>query len=250
MRTRQEHPKNSYRNRITHQGDDNKLIFSLENISKVFEKKHALRGINLNVNLGSFAMVTGPSGSGKTTLLHILNEDVTPTTGRVNINVNFERIGIVFQDLRLIREATVIENFIFAFCPESRYGYKEFKDHADELLHFFAMKDLKKKQLSCLSGGERQIIAVIRALLCQPKLLLLDEPTSALDESRSQKLYDLVHLYNIKKKLTVIWATHDRLLAKNILANQFILKKVRLYTQVKHVLFESLENDLQETFYK
>ena len=87
------------------------------------------------------------------------------------------------------------------------------------------MKDLKKKKLTKLSGGEKQIIAVIRALLCQPELLLLDEPTSALDEGRSQKLYDLVHLYNIKKKLTVVWATHDRLLAKKHLGKSIHLEK-------------------------
>lgn len=228
MRTRQETSKNLYRNRNSQHESSPATIVSLENLSKSFENKFALKNINLEIQKGEFAMVTGPSGSGKTTLLGVINEDVQPTSGRLNSIVDFERIGIVFQDLRLIQEATVMENFTFSFCPDKRYGYKDFKNHAEELLQFFAMKDLKKKKLAKLSGGERQIIAVIRALLCQPELLLLDEPTSALDESRSQKLYDLVHLYNIKKKLTVIWATHDRLLAKKHLGKSIHLEKGKI----------------------
>lgn len=228
MRTRQETSKTLYRNRNSQHESSPATIVSLENLSKSFENKFALKNINLEIQKGEFAMVTGPSGSGKTTLLGVINEDVQPTSGRLNSIVDFERIGIVFQDLRLIQEATVMENFTFSFCPDKRYGYKDFKNHAEELLQFFAMKDLKKKKLAKLSGGERQIIAVIRALLCQPELLLLDEPTSALDESRSQKLYDLVHLYNIKKKLTVIWATHDRLLAKKHLGKSIHLEKGKI----------------------
>lgn len=203
-------------------------LLTIEGVHKNFGSSKALRGVDLTVYPGDFAMITGPSGSGKTTLLSILNEEQTPCQGMVESKVPFEKIAIVFQDLRLIPEATVFENFTFSFYPQKRYGYKEFSKHAEELLEFFALKSLKKTKLKNLSGGEKQIVAVIRALLSGPDVLLLDEPTSALDEAKSKKLYDLVHLYNIKRNLTVIWATHDKDLAKKHTGKSVHLEKGKI----------------------
>lgn len=207
---------------------NSEVIIRLKNLSKDFGKTMALRSLSIDIEQGEFVLVTGPSGSGKTTLLGVLNEEIQPDRGDFKSRVDFEKIAIVFQDLRLIENATIMENFTFSYFPQKNYSYSDFKKHADELLEFFALKDKAKKKLKDLSGGEKQIIAVIRALLSQPDLLLLDEPTSSLDESRSQKLYDLVNLYNIKKKLTVVWATHDRFLAKKHLGQSLHLEKGKL----------------------
>lgn len=206
----------------------NKPILQAQDVHKSFGESVALKGIDLSIHPGEFTMVTGPSGSGKTTLLSILNEEQLPTSGSFVSQVEFEKIAIVFQDLRLIQEATVMENFTFAFTPSKRYGFKEFQKHCLELLDFFALKNLRKTKLKNLSGGEKQIVAVIRALLSRPDLLLLDEPTSALDEGKSQKLYDLIHLYNIKRKMTVVWATHDKDLAKKHLGKSIHLERGKI----------------------
>lgn len=209
-------------------GSTHSPLIKFSSIEKTFDGQKALRSVDVELFQHEFILLTGPSGSGKTTFLNIINNELNPCSGNFDIKLDHQDISVVFQDLRLLEDMSVLDNLIFSFNPKKNYGYKDFKKHVDELLGFFELKKSKNKTLSGLSGGERQLIAVIRAILSMPELILLDEPTSALDESRSKKLYDLIHLYNIKRKMAVVWATHDKDLAKRHSGRTIHLEKGKL----------------------
>lgn len=197
----------------------NDTIFFMEDVSVHFGELKALKSIELSVSAGEIIFLTGASGAGKTTLLKILSEEIVPTTGtfkKAETLANGKEIFLsqVFQDLRLVEELSIIDNLKFSFDPKLYKNKKEFDRDLMELSKVLGIADrLKLKARDC-NGGLRQKIAIVRALLTRPDIFIADEPTSSLDFDNAKKLFDLLNLYNVKRKMTIIWASHNSELVK------------------------------------
>jgi len=182
----------------------------------------ALRGVNLKIKRGEFAVIMGPSGSGKSTLLNLLGGLQKPTGGRVLINgidlstlnenqlAIFRRknVGFVFQAYNLIPTLTAIENvelpMIFYNIPPN-----ERKRRAEKLLHSLGLGDRLHHRPSELSGGEQQRVSIARALANNPEIILADEPTGNLDTKTGRRIMEEIVKVNRDFGKTIVMVTHD-----------------------------------------
>ena len=191
---------------------------------------HVLKGVDLSIASGEFVAVVGPSGAGKSTLLHILGGLDDPTKGEVifekeNIyglsdlalcKIRNERIGFVFQFYHLLPEFTVLENVLMPVLINAGSGRKslELKKDALELLARVGLGERATHFPSQLSGGEQQRVAIVRALINEPALLLCDEPTGNLDSKTGEGIISLVKKINLERRMSVVLVTHNLELAK------------------------------------
>mgnify|MGYP000455445503 CR=1 FL=1 len=197
-----------------------------ENITKSFGNLQVLKGIDLEVETGEVVSIVGPSGAGKTTLLQILGTLSKQDGGTVAINgirtdklVNNHlakfrnrHIGFVFQFHQLLPEFTAIENVCIPGYIADR-PRKEVEAGALELLEFLGIKDRKDHKPSELSGGEQQRVAVARALINDPAVILADEPSGNLDTENKKELHKLFMNLRDSFGKTLVIVTHDRELA-------------------------------------
>ena len=191
---------------------------------------HVLKGVDLSIDSGEFVAVVGPSGAGKSTLLHILGGLDDPTKGEVifekeNIyglsdlalcKIRNERIGFVFQFYHLLPEFTVLENVSMPVLINAGSGRKspELKKDALELLGRVGLGERATHFPNQLSGGEQQRVAIVRALINEPALLLCDEPTGNLDSKTGEGIISLVKKINLERRMGVVLVTHNLELAK------------------------------------
>jgi len=213
------------------------MILSAKNIIKSYkvanEKVNVLNGINLELFDSEFISIMGASGAGKSTLLNILGTLDSFDSGGLQINSNIinnnedystfraYNIGFVFQFHHLLHEFTVLENLII---PQMLIKKKNINaiHNAKNLLGELDLINLENRYPSQISGGERQRIAVLRALVNQPKLILADEPTGNLDKENSVKLLELFNTIKENYKTTIVVATHDEFI-KNYTNRNFKL---------------------------
>ena len=197
------------------------------NIHKSFGDLEVLRGVDLSVSKGEIVSIVGPSGAGKTTLLQILGTLDKPNEGQVQVDgIDFSRmnsnelalfrnrhIGFIFQFPQLLPEFTAIENVII---PEKKRktSVRQATERAVELLNFLQLGDRLQHKPSELSGGEKQRVAVARALINNPTLILADEPSGSLDTKNKEELHKLLFELRDKFNLTVVIVTHDKELAR------------------------------------
>ena len=196
-------------------------ILFLRNVTIYQEEKVILSNINLEVNHGEFIYVIGKTGSGKSSFMKTLYADLPLIDGQASI-VNFDlatlkeddipylrrKIGIVFQDFKLLPDRTVNENMIFVLKATGWIDPVEMQNKIDEVLDKVDMKSFASKMPHQLSGGEQQSVAIARALLNDPELILADEPTGNLDPQTSIEVMEVLRKINASGK-TVIMATHD-----------------------------------------
>ncbi len=184
------------------------------------DAKDALQGINFALHSGSFHFLTGPSGSGKTSLMNLLSMGKFPSTGKItmfgddvsNLSRNElcslrQKIGVVFQDFRLLNHLSAFDNVALPLRIQNR-DTQEIKSHVNELLDWVGLGDHKNNLPHTLSGGQQQRIAIARAVISQPKLLLADEPTGNLDDDIGFRLMGLFEQLN-KMGTTIVIATHN-----------------------------------------
>jgi cell division transport system ATP-binding protein len=196
-------------------------LISLINISKEYPPAQlALRGININITPGEFIFVAGASGAGKSTLLKLLYGAETPSSGKIKVlgrdlnsisrrQLPFLRreIGIVFQDYKLLPRRSVAENIGFPLEVQG-VNRKTINHRVVELLKAVDLEDKFYSLPQTLSGGEQQRIAVARALIHNPSLIIADEPTGNLDEDMTSRVFDLFSNAN-SLGITVIVASHN-----------------------------------------
>lgn len=189
-------------------------------------KTKVLKGVDLSISKGEFVCIFGESGSGKSTLLNILGllddatigtykldgVDIRKLSKKESAFIRNQKIGFVFQPYHLIPELNALENLV---VPLGYAGMrkKEREKIAYELLTEFGIDDLEKKHVSQMSGGEQQRIAIMRAIINKPQILLADEPTGNLDKENSQTIINLFERLN-KQGMTIVMVTHDTSLAK------------------------------------
>ena len=203
-------------------------LISLKNISKSFSnnrKINVLKKINYSFTKGKIYSLVGPSGSGKSTLLNILSMIDKPTTGSLligNTPVNFNdnskndkirssKIGIIYQQNNLLPDFTALENVYLAGLALTN-DKKNSIERAKEIIKTMGLSSREAHFPSELSGGEMQRIAMARALINEPEIILADEPTGSLDHSTAKEVFNV--LYNLKNKnRLIIYATHNRFFA-------------------------------------
>jgi len=173
-------------------------------IEKRYGRKRVLRGVDIAVPAGGFAVVTGPNGSGKTTLLRLLAGLAVPSRGNLTVEVDRSRIGYLAHEPLVYRELTASENLdLFGRL----YRIPERRERIGMLLERFSLWDVRSERVSTYSRGMLQRLALCRALLHEPELLVLDEPYSALDDAGTTLLdRELEALVGAR---TVVVATHD-----------------------------------------
>jgi len=203
---------------------------TLEDISMDYGTTKALSAINLTVQMGEVVFLTGPSGAGKTTLLKLMGKSIDPSSGQVNYHTDPKShfIGKVYQDLRLIPGNTCEKTLDQAYDRSIYKSKKLFLSDRNELCRILGISDRLKLKIKEANGGLKQKVAIIRALLTKPSILLLDEPTSSLDLSNAKKLYELLSFLNLKRGITVVWATHNKDLVKSFSGRIVHLEKGKL----------------------
>ena len=190
-------------------------MITIENITKSFGSLQVLKGIDLHIDRGEVVSIVGPSGAGKTTLLQIIGTLDRPDTGTVHVDsidvttlsqkklADFRNrhIGFVFQFHQLLPEFTALENIMIpAYIAGT--SQKAAKQRAQELLSFMGLSDRASHKPSELSGGEKQRIAVARALVNNPAVILADEPSGSLDSKNKQELHQLFFDLRASSSLT------------------------------------------------
>ena len=175
------------------------------------ERLDVLRGVDVGAADGESIAITGASGSGKSTLLHLLGGLETPDHGTISLD-GARRIGFVFQFHYLLPDLSAVENVALPLLI-SRWSRKRAFTRASELLEDTGLADRADHPISHLSGGEQQRVAVVRALITDPKLLLADEPTGNLDEAISDQIGHTLVDYARKHSAITIIATHSTRLA-------------------------------------
>jgi ABC-type lipoprotein export system ATPase subunit len=205
----------------------NKLI-SLKKISKSFfnnKKIAVLRKIDYSFTKGKIYSLMGPSGSGKSTLLNILSMIDKPTAGSLlvcNNSINFNdsnkndkirssKIGIIYQQNNLLPDFTALENVYFASLALSGEKISSIKK-AKKIIKKMGLTSREHHYPSELSGGEIQRIAIARALINEPEIILADEPTGSLDRATAKEVFKVLHNLKNKNRL-IIYATHNRFFA-------------------------------------
>ncbi len=215
-----------------HAGRNSGPIFFLEDVSVEFGEIRALKNVQLSVDKGEIIFVTGASGAGKTTLLKVMSGLEEPTSGKIYNPTNSGKkslyISNVFQDLRLMGKYTCEENLMFAYDSSLYQSKNEFITDMQELARILGIRDRLHLKVNDANGGLKQKVAIIRSLLTRPDVLIADEPTSSLDTDNARKLFDILNLYNVKRGLTVIWATHNKELIKSFTGRIIHLDNGRL----------------------
>ena len=201
-------------------------MIDIKGIKKSFGTLEVLKGIDLHINKGEVVSIVGPSGAGKTTLLQIIGTLDKPDAGSVCVDgVDTTRlsskqlsdfrnrhIGFVFQFHQLLPEFTAIENIMIP-AYISGDSPKDARRRAEELLRFMGLSDRAQHKPNELSGGEKQRVAVARALINQPAVILADEPSGSLDSKNKEELHQLFFDLRDKYGQTFVIVTHDEGLA-------------------------------------
>ena len=194
-------------------------IIHIENVHKYFGHIHALRGVNLDVQVGEVVVILGPSGSGKSTLLRCVNHLEVANSGKIvvdgiplktaqNINAVRQEIGIVFQSFNLFPHLTVRDNLTLAQRTVRRRAKEESEKVTLNLLAKVGISEKADCYPSQLSGGQQQRVAIARALAMNPKIMLFDEPTSALDPEMIKEVLDVM-LALAKEGMTMLVVSHE-----------------------------------------
>lgn len=204
------------------------VLMQTKNLSKVYGKGEnqviALNNCNLSFKEGSFTSIVGRSGSGKSTLLHLIGGLDLPTNGEVLIEgqsiynmtdsertiFRRRRLGFIFQSYNLVPELTAYQNILLPLNLDARITDKEY---LNEIVSILGLETRLNHYPGELSGGQQQRIAIARALITKPAVVLADEPTGNLDGLSGSEVLELLHLSRKRFNQTLIMVTHDRQIA-------------------------------------
>ena len=200
-------------------------ILEAQNISKIYNKAGeiipVLNNLHIAIERGEILVLMGPSGSGKSTLLHILGTLDSDFSGSLIIDelyisntvditsIRRQKLGFIFQFHHLLPEFTILENLLIPQMITKNYSNVP-QNAAKEMLKLIGLEERVNHYPNEISGGERQRVAVVRAMINTPSIILADEPTGNLDRDNSQKMLKLMVKLKVKYKQTFIIATHDQ----------------------------------------
>ena len=202
-------------------------MIEFTDVVKTYDQgNNALNGVTMQIEDGEFCFLVGPSGSGKSTIIKLITGELMPTSGTVHVNgYSLERIrkreipylrrtvGVVFQDFRLINKMTVYENVAFAMRVIGARE-REIKERVPYVLDLVGLSDKERRHPSELSGGEQQRLAIARALVNNPSMIIADEPTGNLDPQMSFEIMSLLEEIN-NLGTTMLVVTHAQNLVES-----------------------------------
>ncbi len=194
------------------------MFLQIKDVTKMFDEKNGVRGINLSVDKGEFITLLGPSGCGKTTLLNLIGGFLRVDSGEIILDGESieklppekRKVSTVFQNYALFSHYNVLDNVAYGLRYFRKLSKKEARKSAKDYLKMVDLEDYADYNIGKLSGGQQQRIALARGLATNPKVLLLDEPLSNLDANlRAQMRYEIKELQR-KYNITMIFVTHDQ----------------------------------------
>lgn len=199
-----------------------KNIISIENVSFAYNKENVLQDIILSIDEGDFVGIIGCNGSGKSTLMKLLIGQLTPSKGKIklfnedlNKSKDLNKIGYVPQislssgaNFPATVEEVVMAN-LYSKIGFMRFPKKEHKEKVKEALKIVNMEDFSKRLIGNLSGGQQQRVMIAKALVSDPKIIILDEPTTGIDAASEEQLYALLEKLNKESKITIVIVSHD-----------------------------------------
>ena len=202
-------------------------MIEFTDVVKTYDRgNNALNGVTMQIEDGEFCFLVGPSGSGKSTIIKLISGELKPTSGTVHVNgYSLERIrkrevpylrrtvGVVFQDFRLISKMTVYENVAFAMRVIGARE-REIRERVPYVLDLVGLSDKEKRHPNELSGGEQQRLAIARALVNNPSMIIADEPTGNLDPQMSFEIMSLLEEIN-NLGTTMLVVTHAQNLVES-----------------------------------
>jgi len=208
-------------------------IIRLFNVSKFYGKKYAVKNITMEVSAGELIFITGPSGAGKSTLMKLIYLGEKASKGQIIVNgMNLARItrsripylrrkfGVIFQDFKLIPNRTVYGN-VALVLEASGVKPSDVKKRVMDVLAITGMEDKSAAFPPTLSGGEQQRVAVARAVVGNPAIIIADEPTGSLDPDSAQAIFDLLLAYN-ENGTTILIASHNIQMINNTVKGRSI----------------------------
>jgi ABC-type lipoprotein export system ATPase subunit len=221
-------------------------FISLSNITKQYSDgmgiRKVLNGLSLNVANGDFIAITGESGSGKTTLLSVIGTLIKPDEGTYLLDgkaidysmdalaeIRNKQIGMVFQDYRLLPQLSAIQNICLPLLATHSSVPRDAVERAMQLMEMMGISTLADRGVDCLSGGEKSRVAICRALINSPMLLLADEPTGQLDDVNAKQVADLFRMLNTELHTSIIMVTHSAEMA-SVANRQYRLVNGKLKT--------------------
>ena len=235
-------------------------IIKFTNITHSYQSKEVIKKLSLAIAENEVSCLLGGSGSGKTTLLRLIAGLETPESGQIYMGntlvtnnhkiivpPNKRNVGFIFQDLALWPHFTVYKNIAFGLTERKE---KKVKATVFKMLHFFNLASYAEKYPHQLSGGQQQLVAIARALVLKPNILLMDEPLANLDVLLKQKI--MAHLKNLKQQfgLSLLYVTHDHkeafALADNIIVlNKGAIEEIGTVNQLKKSTNKFVSNFLE-----
>lgn len=209
-------------------------MIKFNNVSLKYDKDaYAIKDLSLKINEGEFVFIVGKTGAGKSTLFKLLTRELKPTSGTIKVfndNIEFlsdrlipyyrRQLGVIFQDFKLLEDRNAYENIAFAQEVIGANTFK-IKKRVMRLLNIVDLRNKASKMPNELSGGEKQKVAIARALINKPRILLADEPTGNLDEVSTNEIMSLLDIIN-KNGTTVVVITHDMHLVERM--NKRVIK--------------------------
>lgn len=215
-------------------------MIKLINVTTAYNKKSlALDSVSLEINDGEFVFIVGETGAGKTTLFKLFTKELKPTKGDIvvfkkslnelrgkEIALYRRKLGIIFQDFKLLKNKNVFDNIAYSQNVLGVDDY-EIQRKVKNMLDIVDLSDKKDKAIDELSMGQRQKVAIARALINKPKIILADEPTGNLDPGATNEIMDLLNKIN-SYGTTVIVITHDINIVKNMNKRVILLKEGRV----------------------
>jgi len=214
-----------------------RALILTEGVTKVYNPRRpdevvAVDGVSMHVKRGEVVVLKGPSGSGKTSLLSLLGCMSRPTAGRIVVDgrdvaklaegvltrVRRQEFGFIFQQYHLIPDLSVVENVLLPLYPTGM-RFSAMEERAEKVLSKLELEGKRRRKVRRLSGGEQQRVAVARALINEPEIIVADEPTAHLDRRLSEELLHILEDLNRDGK-TIIIATHDPLVYEHPLVGR------------------------------
>lgn len=236
------------------------MLLKLENVCKKFGKKEVLKNISFEINDKEIVAIVGPSGSGKSTLLRSINMIEPPSSGKIiydkydimkkNIDINKYRmkVGMVFQQFNLFSHLTVIENITLVPIKLGLISKEDAYKKGEKLLNEIGLLNKENEKPINLSGGEQQRVAIVRALMMEPKLLLFDEPTSSLDPQMTREVLELIKDI-AKKGMNMVIVSHELNFVKEVATRVIFIKDGKIiFDGKKDEFFSNNDNEIIKDF--
>ncbi len=234
------------------------MKLKVEKLYKNFDKKEVLKNINFEINDKEIVAIVGPSGSGKSTILRCLNMIEKPTKGAIyfdkynimkkNINLNKyrEQVGMVFQQFNLFSNLNVLDNITIVPVKLGKLTEEQAQEKGRKLLKDIGLLEKEKEKPINLSGGEQQRVAIIRALMMEPKLLLFDEPTSSLDPQMTFEVLELIKKI-AKTGMNMIIVSHELNFVKEVATRVIFVKNGTIkFDGSSKDFFENSDTEIKE----